>query len=259
MLLESAFREALSRADVVIATGGLGPTADDLTREAAAAAAGRAAAPRPRDRRGAARALRPLRPGDVRRRTRSRRTSSRGPRPCRTLAAPRPASSSSTRAGCSSCCPGPPGEMKPMFDEQVLPRLRARAGGDAGRAPPRPADRGDARERGGRDRRARLLALREPEDHDPRGGGAGRAAPRRARRRRRGGRLPHRGAGRGPARGPPRPDLRGGRPRPAAGGGGPPARARAHPRPRRVLHRGAPLARGSPTCPGRARCWSGPS
>jgi len=33
-LLESAFRTALARADVVVATGGLGPTADDLTREA---------------------------------------------------------------------------------------------------------------------------------------------------------------------------------------------------------------------------------
>src|SRR5262245_46231648 len=40
-LLESAFRHALSRAAVVIATGGLGPTEDDLTREAAARALGR--------------------------------------------------------------------------------------------------------------------------------------------------------------------------------------------------------------------------
>src|SRR6266536_1190870 len=40
-LLESAFRGALGRADLVIATGGLGPTEDDLTREAAAAALGR--------------------------------------------------------------------------------------------------------------------------------------------------------------------------------------------------------------------------
>lgn len=35
------FRLAIDRADVVIASGGLGPTADDLTREAIAAAAGR--------------------------------------------------------------------------------------------------------------------------------------------------------------------------------------------------------------------------
>jgi competence/damage-inducible protein CinA-like protein len=39
--LESAFRAALSRADIVISTGGLGPTEDDLTREAAAGALGR--------------------------------------------------------------------------------------------------------------------------------------------------------------------------------------------------------------------------
>jgi nicotinamide-nucleotide amidase len=36
----AAFRNAIDRADVVVATGGLGPTADDLTREALAAAAG---------------------------------------------------------------------------------------------------------------------------------------------------------------------------------------------------------------------------
>lgn len=36
----AVFRQAVERADVVVATGGLGPTADDLTREALAAVAG---------------------------------------------------------------------------------------------------------------------------------------------------------------------------------------------------------------------------
>lgn len=38
--IEEAFREALARSDVVIATGGLGPTQDDITRDAVAALAG---------------------------------------------------------------------------------------------------------------------------------------------------------------------------------------------------------------------------
>ena len=39
--IADAFRQAIGRADVVLATGGLGPTADDLTRDALARAADR--------------------------------------------------------------------------------------------------------------------------------------------------------------------------------------------------------------------------
>jgi nicotinamide-nucleotide amidase len=126
-LLESAFRGALSRADVVIATGGLGPTADDLSREAAAAATGR---PLRRD----PAILEALRA----RFTRFGRTMStsnekqadliEGAEALRNGRGTAPGQVLEAEGRLLVLLPGPPGEMKPMFDEQVLPRLRARAG-----------------------------------------------------------------------------------------------------------------------------------
>jgi nicotinamide-nucleotide amidase len=126
-LVESAFREALARVDVVIATGGLGPTADDLTREAAAAATGRPLRrdPTVMD----ALQARFARYGRTMSATNEKQAdvidgaiplpNSRGTAPGQVL----------EREGrLLVLLPGPPGEMKPMFDEQVLPLLRARAG-----------------------------------------------------------------------------------------------------------------------------------
>jgi len=126
-LVESAFREGLARADVVIATGGLGPTADDLTREAAAAATGRPLRrdPAVMD----ALQARFARYGRTMSATNEKQAdvidgaiplpNSRGTAPGQVL----------EREGrLLVLLPGPPGEMKPMFDEQVLPLLRARAG-----------------------------------------------------------------------------------------------------------------------------------
>jgi len=129
-LLESAFRAALSRADVVIATGGLGPTEDDLTREAAAAALGRGL------RRDEA-LLEGLR--------------SRFARFGRVMAPVNDKQADviegatvlpNARGSAAGQCieaegrllfllPGPPVEMEPMLEEQVMPRVRARAGGAA--------------------------------------------------------------------------------------------------------------------------------
>jgi len=39
--IASAIREAMGRADIVVCAGGLGPTVDDMTRNAVAAATGR--------------------------------------------------------------------------------------------------------------------------------------------------------------------------------------------------------------------------
>lgn len=126
-LLESAFRAALSRADVVIATGGLGPTADDLTREAAAAATARGLRRDPAIVEGLrarfARYGRPmsdtnLKQADVIEGAEAL-ANARGTAPGQLL---------EHQGRTIVLLPGPPGEMKPMFDEQVLPRLRARAG-----------------------------------------------------------------------------------------------------------------------------------
>jgi nicotinamide-nucleotide amidase len=127
-LLASAFRAALSRADVVIATGGLGPTEDDLTREAAASALGRGLR-RDADlidglRARFARFNRVMAPVNEKQADVIEGAvvlpNARG-----------------TAAGqyveadgrLLFLLPGPPTEMKPMFDDQVLPVVAARAGG----------------------------------------------------------------------------------------------------------------------------------
>jgi nicotinamide-nucleotide amidase len=123
----SAFREALSRADVVIATGGLGPTADDLTREAAAAATGRRLV-RDEEILEALRA-RFARFGRTMSATNEKQAdvvegarvlpNARGTAPGQVLA---------DGGRLLVLLPGPPGEMKPMFEEQVAPLLREKAG-----------------------------------------------------------------------------------------------------------------------------------
>ena len=126
-LLESAFRGALSRADVVIATGGLGPTADDLTREAAAAALGR-----PLRRDGAiveALVARFARYGRTMSSTNAKQADVlAGAVPLPNARGTAPGQLLEHEGRLLVLLPGPPGEMKPMFEEQVLPRLRERAG-----------------------------------------------------------------------------------------------------------------------------------
>jgi nicotinamide-nucleotide amidase len=127
-LLASAFRAALSRADVVISTGGLGPTEDDLTREAAAAALGRALH---RDavvlealearfaRFGRVMAPVNLKQADV----------IEGALVLSNDRGTAPGQCVDLDGRLLALLPGPPQEMKPIFEEQVLPRLRSLAGG----------------------------------------------------------------------------------------------------------------------------------
>jgi len=126
-LLESAFRGALARADLVVATGGLGPTEDDLTREAAASALGRGLRRDPA-------ILEALRGRFARFRRHMAPVNEKQadviegatvlPNPRGTA----PGQWVDVAGRLLFLLPGPPGEMKPMFAEQVLPLLRERAG-----------------------------------------------------------------------------------------------------------------------------------
>jgi len=127
-LLESAFRAALGRAHVVIATGGLGPTEDDLTREAAAAALGRGLRRDP----GILEALRArfARYGRAMAPVNEKQADLiEG-----AVALPNPFGSACGQkleadGRILFLLPGPPNEMQPMFEEQVLPAIRERARG----------------------------------------------------------------------------------------------------------------------------------
>ena len=125
--IATAVRESLSRADVVITTGGLGPTSDDLTRETIASLLGRTLVEDP----------------VVWQQIQSRFTRRNRPVPARTRAeAQVPAGAtvlpnhfgtapglametgSATRPQWLMMLPGPPRELHPMFTDFGLPLIR---------------------------------------------------------------------------------------------------------------------------------------
>lgn len=125
--VESALRGALARADVVVTTGGLGPTDDDLTRDAIIAVAGVGAEEDPSVVAVIASrfARRGLQMPAINRRQ------AQVPRGAVVLDNP-----NGTAPGLwleidrrvVIALPGPPRELQPMYDTHVEPRLRARSG-----------------------------------------------------------------------------------------------------------------------------------
>ena len=125
--IAGAIREALARADIVITTGGLGPTVDDPTREAVARATGHPLVFRP-----------DLWDALVARYARYGRTPSENnkrqayiPQGARVLPNPvgtAPAFAVETEQGVVISLPGVPREMETIFDREVLPYLRERFG-----------------------------------------------------------------------------------------------------------------------------------
>ncbi|MCS6920127.1 MAG: competence/damage-inducible protein A [Fimbriimonadales bacterium] len=124
----SALREALERADGVIAIGGLGPTDDDLTRESIAAVLGE---PLALDEAEAER-IRAFFAARGREATdRQLRQAMRPPsgQPIPNPNGTAPGLHAEWRGKPIFALPGPPNEFKPMATEYVLPRLAERTGG----------------------------------------------------------------------------------------------------------------------------------
>ena len=129
-LVSAAFVEALGAVDLVVATGGLGPTPDDLTREAVAAAVGEVPAIDPDQeaglrglfkRRGIAMAALNLKQAWL------IPSATTIPNPNGTAPGwwvDRP------DGRVAVLLPGPPRELRPMWRDWVLPRLRERGLGD---------------------------------------------------------------------------------------------------------------------------------
>jgi nicotinamide-nucleotide amidase len=125
----SAIRDAFDRVDMVVCTGGLGPTPDDLTRESIAAATGRTPFVDPElevwlrglfDRRGAAFVEANLKQAWLL-------------PDAQALSNPNGTAPGwwvdTDDGGVIVALPGPPREMRPMWHDQVVPRLQSRGVG----------------------------------------------------------------------------------------------------------------------------------
>lgn len=129
--LRGVLREALSRSDVVITSGGLGPTMDDITRDIAAEVAGRPLEVNQK-------LLAELKDWFAQRgrvMTENNVRQAMVPRGAQVLPNDRgtapgliiPASADKVII----VLPGPPNEIRPMFEQQVIPYLTHRMGGTA--------------------------------------------------------------------------------------------------------------------------------
>ncbi len=120
--IATQFRESWARADVVITTGGLGPTCDDRTREVLAEALGQKLVPDPAVAEAIAerfaRINRKMTPNNLKQAYRFERSevlaNANGTAPGLWL---------EQDGKVLIMLPGPPNELQPMFTEQVLPRL----------------------------------------------------------------------------------------------------------------------------------------
>jgi nicotinamide-nucleotide amidase len=126
--LAGVFRQSLARADLVIVTGGLGPTADDVTREAVSLVLGRPLEERPEivERIRARFERRGVRMPEINRR---QAQVPAGAEPLANDVGTAPGLLIASGDTLTVLLPGPPRELRPMFETFVVPRIAAAAGG----------------------------------------------------------------------------------------------------------------------------------
>jgi len=121
--LIDAIRRALDRADIIVLIGGLGPTEDDVTRDAAAAALGRKLEHSPEQEAILAARFRqfnrPMAQNNLRQ-TYLIAGAEALPNPNGTA----PGQFVTTARGAIALLPGPPRELKPMVERELVPRLK---------------------------------------------------------------------------------------------------------------------------------------
>lgn len=121
----AAFRVALGRANLIMVTGGLGPTQDDLTRDVLGKVAGVPLREDPASLEAIA-AMFARRNRDMPERNRVQALMPEGASALPNRVGTAPGVWMEIEGVTIACLPGVPHEMKIMFDEQVAPRLRVR-------------------------------------------------------------------------------------------------------------------------------------
>jgi nicotinamide-nucleotide amidase len=124
----AALQIACTRADLVITSGGLGPTQDDLTREALAAVAG-VSLVEDAESLAAIAAMFARRNRQMAERNRVQALRPEGAESLPNSVGTAPGIWMSVGRSRVACLPGVPHELKRMFDEQVVPRLRSLGAG----------------------------------------------------------------------------------------------------------------------------------